>query len=53
MTVIYKKIISNEDMEKLQKILDRLGEWVVENAIKQIPVKLKHFPSREPGQSIH
>ena len=25
--VIYRKIINNEDMEKLQKDLDRRGEW--------------------------
>ena len=29
--VIYRKIINNEDMEKLQKDLDRLEEWAVEN----------------------
>jgi len=27
--VIYRKIINKEDIEKLQKDLDRLGEWVV------------------------
>jgi hypothetical protein len=32
--VIYRKIINNEDMEKLQKLLDRLGEWAAENAMK-------------------
>jgi len=32
--VIYRKIINNADMEKLQKDLDRLGEWVVENSMK-------------------
>ena len=39
--VIYRKIINNEDMEKLQKDLDRLGEWVVENVIKINPSKSK------------
>ena len=34
--VIYRKIINKEDIEKLQKDLDRLGEWVVENAMKKI-----------------
>jgi hypothetical protein len=34
MTVIYKKIINNEDMEKLQKDVNRLGEWAVENGMK-------------------
>jgi len=32
--VIYRKIINNVDMEKLQKDLDRLGEWAVENVMK-------------------
>ena len=32
--VIYRKIINKEDIEKLQKDLDRLGEWAVENAMK-------------------
>ena len=25
--VIYRKIFNNEDIENLQKVLDRLGEW--------------------------
>jgi len=41
--VIYRKIINNADMEKLQK--DRLGEWAVENAMKINPSKTNaiHF----------
>jgi hypothetical protein len=39
--VIYRKIINNTDMEKLQKELDRLGEWAVENAMKIYPSKSK------------
>jgi hypothetical protein len=40
--VIYKKkIINNSDMEKLQKDLDRLVEWAVENAMKINPSKSK------------
>ena len=39
--VIYRKIINNADMEKLQKDLDRLGEWAVENAMKINPSKSK------------
>jgi len=39
--VIYRKIINNADMEKLQKDLDRLGEWEVENAMKINPNKSK------------
>jgi len=37
--VIYRKMINNEDMEKLQKDLDRLGEWAAENAMKISPSK--------------
>ena len=39
--VIYRKIINNADVEKLQKDLDRLGEWVVENVMKINPSKSK------------
>jgi hypothetical protein len=40
--IIYRKII-NDDMEKLQIDLDRLGEWVLENSIKINPSKSKAF----------
>ena len=39
--VIYRKIINNEDIKKLQKILDRLGEWAAEIAMKINPSKCK------------
>jgi hypothetical protein len=39
--VIDRKIINNEDMEKLQKDLDRLGEWAAENGMKINPSKSK------------
>jgi hypothetical protein len=39
--VIYRKITDKEDMEILQKDVDRLGVWAVENAIKIIPRKSK------------
>jgi len=39
--VIYRKIINNEDVNKLQKELNRLGEWAVENAMKINPSKSK------------
>jgi len=39
--VIYRKIINNADREKLQKDLDRLREWAVENAMKINPSKSK------------
>jgi hypothetical protein len=32
--VIYRNIIDNEDMKILQNDLGRLGEWLVENAMK-------------------
>ena len=37
--VICRKIINKEDIEKLQKDLDRLGEWAVENAMKINPTE--------------
>jgi len=37
--VIYRKIINNADMEKFQKDLNRLGEWVVEKTMKINPSK--------------
>jgi hypothetical protein len=40
--VIYKKI-NNEDIEILQKDLDRLGEWAAQNAIKINPSKCRAF----------
>jgi hypothetical protein len=41
--VIYREIINIEGIENLQKILDRLGEWAVENAMKINPSKCKAF----------
>jgi len=39
--VIYRKIINKKDIQNLQKDLDRLGEWTVENAMKTNPSKGK------------
>ena len=39
--VIYGKIINNQDIENLQKDLDKLGEWAAENALKLNPSKCK------------
>jgi hypothetical protein len=36
-SVVYRKIINNEDLEILHSDLDRLGEWAVENAMKINP----------------
>ena len=32
--IIYRKILNKNDIEKLQKELDTLGEWSVENEMK-------------------
>jgi len=39
--VICRKIINNAGIENFQKNLDRLGDWVVENAMKINPSKSK------------
>jgi len=39
--VIYRKMINNSDMEKLQKDLDRLVWWEFENIIKIYPSNIK------------
>jgi hypothetical protein len=39
--IIYRKITNKNDIEKLQKGLDTLGEWEVENGIKINPGKSK------------
>jgi hypothetical protein len=36
-----KKIINNENMDKLQKDLDTLGQWAIKNAMKINPSKSK------------
>ena len=41
--VIYRKIINNEDMEKVQKDLHRLGEWAVENARARVKDPLNYL----------
>jgi len=38
---IYRKITNKNDIEKLQKDLDTLGEWEVENGMKINPGKSK------------
>ena len=40
-SVMYSKIINNEYMDKLQKFLDRLLEWAVENSMRINPSKIK------------
>jgi len=39
--IIYRKITNKNDIEKLQKDLDTLGEWAVENWMKINPGKSK------------
>jgi len=41
MTIIYRKITNKNDIGKLQKDLDTLGEWAVENGMKINPGKSK------------
>jgi hypothetical protein len=37
--VTYGKMVNNNDIEKLQTGLDRLGEWAVESRMKRNPDK--------------
>jgi hypothetical protein len=39
--IIYRKIVNNHDVKKLQTDLDRLGDWAVENEMKINPSKSK------------
>ena len=39
--IIYRKITNSRDIEKLQKDLNSLGEWAVENEMKINPDKSK------------
>ena len=39
--VIYRKILTKDDMKKLQRDMVRLGEWSVENRMKINPSKSK------------
>ena len=50
---IYRTIINNADMEKLQKTLDRLGVWAVENAMKINPRKSKEILFTRARVMIH
>ena len=38
--IVYRKIVNNYDVEKLQTDLDRLGDWAVENEMKINPSKV-------------
>ena len=40
-SLIYRKILAKEDVTKLQRDVDRLGEWSVENEMKINPSKSK------------
>jgi hypothetical protein len=39
--IIYRKIMNDSNIEELQKDLNRLGEWAVQNAMKINPGKTK------------
>ena len=47
------KITNKNDTEKLQKDLDTLGEWAIENGMKINPVKSKAINLRELGLKVH
>ena len=51
--IIYTKIINKNDIEKLQKDLDNVGEWVVENGMKINPSKSKAIRFTRLGLKIH
>jgi len=46
--IIYRKILSIEDLEKLQRYLNRLGDWAEGNEMKINPNKSKLYKS--PGE---
>jgi len=48
--IICRKITNKSDIEKLQKDLDTLGEWAVENGMNINPDKSKGYSLR--GQKI-
>ena len=48
-----RKITNKNDTEKLQKDLDTLGEWAIENGMKINPVKSKAINLRELGLKVH
>jgi hypothetical protein len=46
--IIYRKIVNNYDVEKLQTDLDRLEDWAVENEMKINPNKSKALSFTRP-----
>ena len=46
--IIYRKTLNIEDVEKLQRDLDRLGDWAEENEMKIYPNKSKAPSFRRP-----
>ena len=51
--IIYRKITNKNDIGKLQKDLDTLGEWAVENGMKINPVKSKALRFTRARVKIH
>jgi hypothetical protein len=53
--IIYRKIVSNNDVENLQIDLNRLGEWAFENEMKINPAKSKavYFTIAQVTESIN
>jgi hypothetical protein len=51
--IVYRKTVNNTDIGRLQKDLDTLGEWTVENAIKINPCKCKAISFTRARVKIH
>ena len=53
--IIYREITDSSDIEKLQKDLNRLGEWAVENEMKINPDKsraVERYFTHTPTDSL-
>jgi hypothetical protein len=50
--IIYRKVTNTKDIEKLQKDLDTLGEWAVDNEMKINHLKRKAIRFRGAGVKI-
>ena len=51
--IICRKITNKNDIENLQKCLDTLGEWAIENWMKINPDKIRQYDLRELGFKAH
>jgi hypothetical protein len=48
-SVTYRKISTYEDRMTMQRDVDRLGEWAIDNAMKINPLNVRRCASRGPG----